>query len=385
MEPGLSVYFIFNIFLLIMSGYLFLKTTPDLMKKQEKWVFKAFIVAFWIYIIFNSFWTMQEYDIIQMPKWLFKTICAASLGGVMLNTYCFYKFLMNYFGYSKKENMHYILFGASPFLVVLTLLIISIWNGLIFSVSDELNIIHGKGYIILPICALIYFGIIIVFSSIEVVKNKSPQAKKNGLTMVALTIFLMAWTFIDNLIESLTIIPIVIFAVIIVIFTTFQQASINTDALTQMNNRRKAMEYLSSQLDLVSNDAPLIIYICDINHFKAINDTYGHLEGDNAIIILSNAIKEIVAQTHSFAARYGGDEFIIATKSQKMMQEEDRIIEKVNELVKTKCISLSKPYEITITAGKVVCKDKGVAIETYLKEADYLLYENKKNRPPFQK
>ena len=64
--PTLSVYFIFNGFLLLMGLYLFLKTTPDLMKKIEYYVFKSFIIAYVFYIIMNSLWTMQEYDIIEV-------------------------------------------------------------------------------------------------------------------------------------------------------------------------------------------------------------------------------------------------------------------------------------------------------------------------------
>ena len=286
------------------------------MKKRESTIFKTFIIAFGVYIIFNTFWTMQEYDVIQMPNWLFKVICASSLASVLFNTYCFYKFLMIYFGYSSRQNILYEVFGSLPFAIVVFLIYLSIWNGFVFTVSDDLNIVQEIGYISLPICALVYFGIIIASSAIAFKKSKSPQAKKNAITAILVTIFLMAWVFIDNLLNGLTIIPIAIFSVILVIFTTFQQTSINTDALTQMNNRRKAMEYLTAQIDYVSSDSPLYIYICDINKFKAINDTFGHLEGDNAIILLADSIKEAIKLSNGFAARYGGDEFIIAIKPQ---------------------------------------------------------------------
>ena len=156
----LSVYFIFNLFLLVMGGYIFIKTTPDLMKKRSYKVFKVFIVVFQVYIIINSLWTMQEYDVIQMPKWLFEINCMLSLMGVLLNTFCFYKFLMIFFGYSYKKNNLYEFFGAVPFLIICILLITSIWTGFVFSVSDSLNIIQGNGYIFLPIIAFTYFIII---------------------------------------------------------------------------------------------------------------------------------------------------------------------------------------------------------------------------------
>ena len=378
--PTLSVYFIFNVFLFIMGGYLFVKSTADLMKKRESTIFKTFIIAFGVYIILNTLWTMQEYDVIQVPIWLFKVICASSLASVLFNTYCFYKFLMIYFGYSSKKNSLYEILGAIPFTIVVIMIYLSIWNGLVFTVSDNLNIVQEIGYIALPICALIYFGIIIVCSAIAFAKSKSPQAKKNAITVILLTIFLMTWVFIDNLLNGLTIIPIAIFSVILVIFTTFQQTSINTDALTQMNNRRKAMEYLTAQMDNVSSETPLYIYICDINKFKVINDTFGHLEGDDAITILASSIKEAISPSNGFAARYGGDEFIIAVKPQNKSYDEREIIDKINNLASLKCRLEDKPYKVSITAGYVKCQEKGKSLETYLKEADSLLYENKEKR-----
>ena len=377
--PALSVYFIFNGFLLLMGIYLFIKTTPDLMKKKEYYVFKTLIIAYGYYIVMNSIWTMQEYDIIQLPKGLFKVVCLASLTGVMLNTFCFYKFLMVYYGYTNKRVLLYEFFGFLPFFVMFILLVISIWTGFVFSVSDELNIIQGDGYIMLPIVAFIYFVIILVCTIVELVKTKSPQSKKNLINILLITVFLIGWVVFDNFFDGVTIIPIVIFMVLFIIFVTFQQASINTDALTQMNNRRKAMEYLTSQIESVSPDAPIYLYICDINLFKSINDNYGHVEGDNALVILSDAIKEVVGTTYGFAARYGGDEFIIAIRPQKYPYDEKEILERIDDLVRSKCILLKKPYEIAIASGLVICRDRTATVESYIKEADMVLYENKKN------
>ena len=376
----LNVYFITNIFLLIMVGYIFFKTSPDLMKQREQLVFKRFILTFVCYIIFNTLWTIQEKDLLQLPPFLFKVICALSLSSVILCSFCFYRFLVVHFGYLNEKKLVFKILSIVPIVATVLLTITSIWTQIIFSVTDDLKIVTEGGYIVLPICALIYFVIIIIRSSIESYKSKSPQARRNSITMILTTVFLLAWVFVDNLLEGLTIIPLAVFFVILIIFITLQQSSINTDSLTQMNNRRRAMEYLAVQLDNVSNDAPIYVYICDINHFKMINDTFGHLEGDQAIIILASAIKEQIQKNRAFAARYGGDEFIIVAKPQNNNFQDLEIIDKINDLVKQKCEEANKPYDISITAGVVKCTDKSTAVETYLKEADQMLYENKEKR-----
>ena len=225
-----------------------------------------------------------------MPRGLFKTLCFLSLTSVVFNAFCFYKFAMVYFGYSNKEKFLYDFLGLVPFLIAFIMLIISLFNGFIFDVSDEVKIIKGSLYPLLFVSAFIYFAIIVISSLIETIRTNSTRSKKNFLLIFVLVIFLVTWVIIDNLLESLTIIPIAIFSVIFILFTNFQQESINTDALTKLNNRRKTDEYLSSQLPTVSKENPLHLFMCDINSFKAINDNYGHLEGDDALIILSNVI-----------------------------------------------------------------------------------------------
>ena len=373
----LTVYFIFNFFLFFMSGYLFLRTTPDLMKKREYLIFRIFILAFLFYTIMNTLWTMQEFDVISLPEWLFTIICFLSLSSVLFNCFCFYKLVMVYFGYSNSRNTLYELYGFLPFIITEIFLFISIFNGRVFSISEEGNLVHGDIYFILVVCAFIYFAIILVSSLVEMLRSNSPQTRKNYLIILLLVIFLVSWIIVDDMLEGLTIIPIAIFSVILTLFTTFQQSSINTDALTQMNNRRKAMEYLVSQISNVSLENPLYLYLCDINSFKAINDNYGHLEGDSALVILGDSIKEVVGEIQGFAARYGGDEFIIAIKSNDPSYEKDEIIKRIANLTKEKCKQQEKPYDISVAAGCVICIDPKVTVEAYLDEADELLYEQK--------
>ncbi len=374
----LGVYFIFNLFLFCMGGYLFIKTTPDLMKKKQYSVFKTFIIVFELYLIANTLWTTQEFDIISLPKWLFTLVCFVSLSTALLNCFCFYTFSMIYFGYSNTNKPLYEFFGFLPFLVVFIILIISMFTGAIFYIDENIKICQGPYYHILVFCSAIYFAIILISSIVELFRSKSPQAKKNCLTISAVVVFLVVWIIFDDAFDGLTIIPMAIFMVLFSLFIAFQQTSINTDALTGLNNRRRALEYLSSQIPSISDETPLYLYICDINRFKEINDNYGHLEGDNALMMLAESIKEVVDKIFGFSARYGGDEFIILIKDNNVNYDEYEVIRKIDDLVKAKCILLKKSYDITVAFGCVRCSDATINAETYIKEADDRLYINKK-------
>ena len=147
------------------------------------------------------------------------------------------------------------------------------------------------------------------------------------------------------------------------------------DSLTGTISRKYILDFVKS---LIIEKTPFTMAILDLDNFKEINDNYGHLEGDNALMMLAESIKEVVDKIYGFSARYGGDEFIIAIKDNNENYDEYEVIRKIDDLVKAKCILLKKSYDITVAFGCVRCSDATINAETYIKEADDRLYINKK-------
>ena len=156
-------------------------------------------------------------------------------------------------------------------------------------------------------------------------------------------------------------------------------SKIYTDALTDMNNRRKVEEYLLSQIESVSELSPLFIYIADVNGFKQINDTFGHIEGDYALVLVSDAIKNAVKRHNGFAARYGGDEFIWAIRPEKDEEYDPEVIAKeMQSALDEACKEKGKKYTLSLCVGYVRCVDRKKTVSDYLNEADKKLYARKK-------
>ncbi|MGL6123496.1 MAG: GGDEF domain-containing protein, partial [Shewanella sp.] len=92
----------------------------------------------------------------------------------------------------------------------------------------------------------------------------------------------------------------------------FEQQKLNLlDSLTQLPNRaaleeRMELEYLNYQ----RHKSPLWVAIADIDHFKSINDSFGHSTGDKTLQVISMALKKSLRDTE-FVARYGGEEFVL--------------------------------------------------------------------------
>lgn len=79
------------------------------------------------------------------------------------------------------------------------------------------------------------------------------------------------------------------------------------DNLTQVYSRQVVVEYVNF---LISKNVPFSLALIDIDNFKYINDTYGHIAGDKILQVISKRLKEVVGEDGT-VARFGGDEFMI--------------------------------------------------------------------------
>ena len=373
-----NFYFIIHIFLFLSALYLFFKTTPDLMKTEEYRLSKTFLIAFGVYLILTVLWTMQEFELIHFPRPLYTVCFFFEHLAVCFNAYCFFAVIMHRFGYDVTRDVRRALCGAIPFAASFVLLVVSLFNGMIVSTQDGIHVTNGQLYDLLPFCSFLYFVAIVSVSVARAVKHPSPATVRSAIGVSVLIVFLTVWTLLDAHFESITILPIAIFSVILFLFIDAQQSGVYTDALTGLNNRRKAEEYLESHRATLSESSPLFLFVGDINSFKKINDGYGHAEGDAALTIFARAVKKVVPEPNGFAARFGGDEFLWVWRPQKNAGvDPDQIIADIREELNVQCEEGQKPYLVTISVGYVRCTDPGETINSYVKEADRLMYLEK--------
>ena len=154
------------------------------------------------------------------------------------------------------------------------------------------------------------------------------------------------------------------------------QDQANTDALTGLYNRRKAMEYLE-QILTPSNSSFTCICICDIDFFKKVNDNYGHDVGD---IVLQN-LADIMTTTLDkdiLAARWGGEEFLLVFSGYNGDEAYAKLESLRGNIKAQKFKAKEQTFSITMTFG-LAEYDFNSDIDTVIKEADEKLYMGKEN------
>ncbi len=157
---------------------------------------------------------------------------------------------------------------------------------------------------------------------------------------------------------------------------------ISIDPLTRVNNRRQLMRYAMQDSNIHKDDQRTFIVMVDVNDFKKINDTYGHVEGDRALVTIADALKKTASDmdTPPFIARFGGDEFVILIHLDKNSDVEKTMGElagAINRRLEERCLKDELPYILSVTIGYDEA-DQEDTFKTSLESADKNLYEAKR-------
>lgn len=148
------------------------------------------------------------------------------------------------------------------------------------------------------------------------------------------------------------------------------------DSLTQLPNRAAFDERYALEYNTFNRDRhDLCIVVADIDHFKSINDNYGHSAGDKTLQVVARALKKAIRVT-DFIARFGGEEFVLIMPHSKLEQISVPL-EKLRRTIKTIPFKFKqKSVSITISFGATQLRE-GDSMQEAFDRADEALYEAK--------
>ena len=151
------------------------------------------------------------------------------------------------------------------------------------------------------------------------------------------------------------------------------------DTLTNLFNRRYLEETLERELARAAReDYSVCVIMIDLDHFKRVNDTYGHEAGDDVLRLLGAALRESLRDV-DLAARYGGEEFAI------ILPETDAsdglaVAEKIRKRIESTAFQWrGSPIAVTISAGVAALPHVGWDNTQLVRNADAALYTSKRS------
>lgn len=155
-----------------------------------------------------------------------------------------------------------------------------------------------------------------------------------------------------------------------------QQRLALLDPLTQLPNRQAYEERLQQEFERWQRyQRPLVLAVCDVDNFKSINDSYGHLAGDKVLRILARTLRNRLRKT-DFIARYGGEEFVVVmpeTDMDQALMALDTI-----RLAVAECPFHFRDQPVAVTlSGGIANFHPGDVAEAVFERADTALYRAK--------
>ncbi len=151
-----------------------------------------------------------------------------------------------------------------------------------------------------------------------------------------------------------------------------------TDGLTQINNKRYFVDCLEREIARSTrHHRELSVVMIDLDHFKAVNDTHGHLAGDRVLRQVAELVKARVRR-EDVLARFGGEEFALLLP-ETSLDEAVRFVEKIQALVEETVFSFDdEEIRVTVSIGVAAVDVPPVDALELIKAADQYLYKAKR-------
>lgn len=376
---GFSVYYIEALIACILLFLVLLINNHFNIDRQEKQIkLDHALIAFILYFIADCFWAALEDGLIAKTRL-----------SVVADTFALYVFMagMCYFwleyvmaveqapNRNRPVNRFIVLL---PFVLSTAALIIHYLTAPQMIIDD--NLVAGSVYSIYLMATPIVYLVAILFYTLKRARGEENPAEKRRHLFIGL--FPLS-TLIAGIIQEALFkyIPIYCFVDSLLILTFYIQsieARVSIDPLTDLNNRGEMMRYISQKSNLYQEGRDTVVMMTDINRFKEINDSYGHAEGDKALVIIAAVLKKVILgySMPSFISRYGGDEFLIIIHPE-IGSDTDRLIGEIREKIDKEIREKDTGFELSLSMGYDLMGRKDDSIHECIRRADVKLYKDK--------
>lgn len=266
--------------------------------------------------------------------------------------------------------------SSLPLLIWCMLFFCAPLSHLVFVVNQNNQSIQGSLQSILAIIVYTYIFISALIAFIQYKKTTSLEKRNLCFHLFFCALLPLLGKGMELIFPFLnTAIPSVLSAMLLLSLHILKN-EILLDPLTQLYNRRKFQNYLIQNAKRLKQENLFLIFF-DINHFKSINDNFGHIEGDNALILVAQTLRTTFSDTKAFLARYGGDEFVII-----LPKNEEEVLSYLNKVdLALEELSKNLPYILSLSVGySIYGEDNKTTIEGLVQAADKKMYRDKQKK-----
>ena len=376
------VYMIVNAVCILSALVIMGRLNSSIGSDTENKIFRWMLWSYMGFLFCEVIWVMGVGEIVPINPLFTGIVKVISTLFIPIMVFYWFHYAELRFGNTRAFTRKFKLITAIPLLIMFLIYLSSFWTGAVASVNAEGTLEYGPAIGITGLLDNLYGIAVVVHAVILMRKDKEGHGKKEYISHILFIAICTIGGVTDAIISDTPVMPLAIMLSFNVLFIHLQESKIFNDALTGLNNRRLADRYIAGVLREASEEEPLHLYMMDIDHFKSINDRYGHLEGDKALTAVADCLRTVMASYHGFVARWGGDEFIAllhSTDAAGVMGFRQKLNEELEQIRER----LDLPFDVTLSMGMETCTDRSRSMAEVIDKADDKLYKDKnrnKNR-----
>lgn len=288
--------------------------------------------------------------------------------------YFYTNYILKRINLQEKRKYKFILY--IPLILSIFFLIINLTKKILFTISIDNLYSPGKYIYLYNLINAVYVLIIITNLISYYFYNKN--SKNEIKSLILFTLLPVVSAGIQNYNYGIILGQVGFTLSELLIYFNNQKKEANYDELTGVYNRRAFNKRANK---IYYSNKSMFLILMDADDFKIINDKYGHLEGDQALIQIAYILNSAINNTHKnySLARYGGDEFVIVGNIQNK-DEVAQLINQIEEEEKKYNKETNNKYNIKLSIGYALQNDNHTSVEDLIKEADALMYAKKRKR-----
>ena len=362
--------------IIIVSLCLFWSSRGDSNSASEQWL-RRMLISFLVGFIANMVFASLS-PVWKMPvalAYLLKTLYHAALAG---GVYAWCGYADTACRGSLFKDKRRALIASIPLLLMIALILINPWTHALFEIMPDGRYMR-RGLYNAEMGAFVAVTLCFSIRLLRRSANEFDPINRSHLRLVAsFPLCLIAAWALGSIGQSIPVLCVTVTIELLCLVMGTSNQQISMDKLTQVNNRQNLLGFL--EFKLVNHDEKLFLLMMDLDYFKSINDNYGHLEGDDALVRAASALKQACAdfKRRPYIARYGGDEFIVVVESSK--SEAEALIQRIRDTLDRLNDQAGRPYRLAFSIG-VGEYHPGMTANAFIEAADDDLYRIKRARP----
>ena len=265
-----------------------------------------------------------------------------------------------------------------PCAINTALSLISLFSGWLYVIDTNNNYMRGPYFWVMAFVALFYLALSFGLSVRDVIINGWEENKNINIHLVIFPVGIIAASVIQIMFFGVSIIWVCAMIAFASIYINIQNGEISTDHLTGLYNRRRLDEHFQRRLKMRKKERLLFVIMLDLDDFKKINDEYGHAVGDDALIEMSELLRQVCKGSDDFIARMGGDEFVVLGERANT-EEIIRLMDEISSAATEYNGRNKLGYLLQPSMGYSVYK-KDDTTNSFFATADQAMYRNKQER-----